>query len=43
MKILQFGVPEGNFTLANLKPECIALGTLLLGQSANLSYSCEAF
>ena len=43
VEITGHGVPEGNFTLADLKSEGIALGTLLLGQSATLSYSCEAF
>lgn len=43
VEITGHGVPEGNFTLADLKSGGIALGTLLPGQSAILSYSCEAF
>lgn len=43
VEITGHGVPKGNFTLADLKSEGIALGTLLRGQSAILSYSCEAF
>ena len=36
------GVPEGSFTVANLNDAGIALGTLQPGQSATLTYSCQA-
>jgi hypothetical protein len=36
------GVPAGGFTIANLKGAGIALGTLEPGQSATLTYSCQA-
>jgi hypothetical protein len=35
------GVPEGRFTIANLSRPGIALGALLPGQSATLTYSCQ--
>ena len=35
------GVPGGSYTVANLTGSGIALGTLLNGQSATLTYSCQ--
>jgi uncharacterized repeat protein (TIGR01451 family) len=35
------GIPAGSFTISNLDGAGIALGTLISGQSATLSYSCR--